>query len=234
MEPDTDPDAKHHPPVRSFVRREGRITPAQQRALSSLWPRYGFDADAPLTDSMTLFGRHAPLEVEIGCGNGDALLSMAAERVDHDFIGIEVYRPGVGKLLAGIEGAGLENVRICNRDAVEVVRDCLPPESVTRILVLFPDPWPKKRHHKRRLLQPGFVRLLAERLLPGGELLIATDWREYAEFAMEAVSGEPLLRNVCGAGQFAPRPDTRPVTKFERRGQRLGHEVFDIVMRRVA
>jgi tRNA (guanine-N7-)-methyltransferase len=221
-------------PVRSFVRREGRITPAQQRALSSLWPRYGMDALPPLTDRAALFGRHAPLQVEIGCGNGDALLEMAAAQTEHDFIGIEVYRPGVGKLLAGIEKSGLGNVRICNHDAVEVMRDCLPPASLVRVLVLFPDPWPKKRHHKRRLLQGEFVHLIAECLEVGGELLIATDWRDYAEFAMQVVSSETLLRNAFGPGQFAPHSVTRPVTKFERRGRRLGHEVFDIVMRRTS
>lgn len=226
------PGNAHRRPLRSFVRREGRLTPAQQRALESLWPRYGVDCDATPFDRHTLFGRTAPLEVEIGCGNGDALLEIAAARPEHDFIGIEVYRPGVGKLLSGIHAMELANVRVCSRDAVEVVRDCLAPASVTRFLVLFPDPWPKKRHHKRRLLKPDFVHMLAERLTPGGELLVATDWQDYAKFALESMSQEPLLRNTAGAGHCTSRPHARPVTKYERRGRRLGHRVFDIVMQR--
>ncbi len=223
----------NHRPVRSFVRREGRITPGQQRALRTLWPRYGVDPDQPI-DRSSLFGRSAPLEVEIGCGNGDALLDMAAARPEHDFIGIEVYRPGVGKLLAGIDALGLPNVRVSNTDAVAVITGQLANASVHRFLVLFPDPWPKKRHHKRRLLQGAFVRRLAERLEPDGELVVATDWQEYAEFVMDVVSAEPLLYNPFGARRFAPSHLSRPLTKYERRGQRLGHSVFDIVVRRVS
>ncbi len=217
--------------MRSFVRREGRITPGQQRALDTLWPRFGLAPDT-VVDRQTLFGRVAPLEVEIGCGNGDALIEMASARPDHDFIGIEVYRPGVGKLLAGIEKAGLGNVRVSHLDAVHVVGHCLPVASVHRFLVLFPDPWPKKRHHKRRLLQAPFVRQLAERLAPGGELVIATDWADYAEFALDIVAAEPLLHNPHDADGFAPRSGVRPPTKYERRGVRLGHGVFDIVVKR--
>ena len=239
------PTDTSHRPIRSFVRREGRITPAQEHALKTLWERYGVDCAAEpvdgqlvfqtaqtLLDTARLFNRRAPVEVEIGCGNGDALLQMAAARPDHNFLGIEVYRPGVGKLLAGIEAAELDNVRVFHRDAVEVIRYCLGERSVHRIFVLFPDPWPKKRHHKRRLLQAPFVRMLAERLEPSGILAVATDWQPYAEFVMEVVSAESLLENVNGPGCFAAGPGERPLTKYERRGRKLGHEVFDIVMRR--
>lgn len=223
------PDTTRNRPVRSFVRREGRITAAQERALAELYPRYGIDVSRPVAGRESLFGRHAPLELEIGCGNGDALLDMARERPEHDFIGIEVYRPGVGRLLAGIEAAGLDNVRVAMGDAVELLGGPLAALAMRRILVLFPDPWPKKRHHKRRLLQPPFVHLLAERLEDGGELVIATDSQDYAAFALDVVSREPLLVNPHGRGCFASRPDCRPATKYERRGQRLGHAVFDIV-----
>ena len=215
------------------MRREGRITPGQQRALENLWPRFGIEPDSVI-DPQALFGRRAPLEVEIGCGNGDALIEMASSRPDHDFIGIEVYRPGVGKLLAGLDAAGLANARVSHTDAVHVVDHCLPASSVHRFLVLFPDPWPKKRHHKRRLLQAPFVRLLAERLAPGGELVIATDWADYAEFALQIVTAEPLLRHAHGADGFSPRSEARPPTKYERRGERLGHDVFDIIAKRAS
>ncbi len=223
-----------HRPIRSYVRREGRITPSQQRALERLTPRLVQQvADGPL-DPVALFGRRAPLEVEIGCGNGDALLEMAAARPEHDFIGIEVYRPGVGKLLAGIENAGLANVRVYGEDATEVVRHCLLPGSVARFMIFFPDPWPKKRHHKRRLVDCGFVALLADRLAPGGEFHFATDWADYAAQVMETVSSMASLENPWGVGSFADRPDTRPLTKYERRGRGLGHAVFDIILRRRA
>lgn len=223
------PESPRNRPVRSFVRREGRITAAQERALTELYPRYGIDVSRPVAGRESLFGRRAPLELEIGCGNGDALTEMARQRPDHDFIGIEVYRPGVGRLLAGIESAGLTNVRVGMGDAVELLGGPLATLTMRRILVLFPDPWPKKRHHKRRLLQPPFVQLLAERLEDGGELVIATDSEDYAGFVMDAVCHEPLLVNPHGRGCFAPRPDCRPATKYERRGRRLGHAVFDIV-----
>ncbi len=218
--------------MRSFVRREGRLTPGQQRALDTLWPRLGISA-GPAIEPARLFGRSAPLEVEIGCGNGEALAQMATARPDHDFIGIEVYRPGLGKLLADIDELGLANVRLADRDAVEVV-ETLPAASVQRFWVLFPDPWPKKRHHKRRLLQAPFIAALASRLAVGGELVVATDWQPYAEFVVEVIEAEPALVNVHGRGGHAPDSGLRPLTKYERRGIRLGHDVFDIVARRRA
>lgn len=218
---------------RSFVRREGRITSAQRHALDVLWPQYGLDGHGDAIDRVAVFGRHAPLELEIGCGNGDALIEMATARPEHDFIGIEVYRPGVGKLLKGIAEAELDNVRIVNHDAVEFIGERIAPTSIKRVMVYFPDPWPKKRHHKRRLLNSSFIGLVAERLEPDEQLHIATDWQEYAEFIMQNVSQEPLLCNTCGTGNFAPRPSSRPLTRFEQRGQRLGHEVFDIVTVRI-
>ncbi len=228
------PEQPPHRPIRSYVRREGRITPAQQRALNRLTPRFVRKVADGLLDPGAEFSRRAPLEVEIGCGNGDALVEMAAARRDHDFIGIEVYRPGVGKLLAGLEDAELDNVRVYGEDATEVVRHCLAPASVTRFMIFFPDPWPKKRHQKRRLVDAGFVALLTDRLAPGGEFHFATDWSDYAEQVMEIVSSAALLENPWGAGNFADRPDTRPLTKYERRGRGLGHAVFDIILRRRA
>ncbi len=218
--------------MRSFVRREGRITDAQKQALEDFWPQYGISYTGTPVHLPELFGRNAPVELEIGCGNGDALLEMASARPDHDFIGIEVYRPGVGKLLRGAKSAELNNIRICSDDATDVVQRGIAESSLTRVMVFFPDPWPKKRHHKRRLLQPGFVHLLATRLIPGGKLHVATDWREYAEFVMETVCAEKLLRNRFGPRAFAPRPEQRPQTKYERRGQRLGHGVYDIIVER--
>lgn len=216
--------------VRSFARREGRITAAQKRALAELGPRYAVTAK-PI-DRQGLFGRVAPLEVEIGFGDGAALVEMARARPAHDFIGVEVYRPGVGRLLLDLEREGLANVRVAALDAVEFAERYLEEESAHRIMAFFPDPWPKKRHHKRRLLQPGFVKLLARRLERGGELHVATDWADYAEFALRTLEQEQTLRNPHGRGSFAPRPCQRPLTKYERRGLALGHPVFDIVARR--
>jgi len=214
------------------VRREGRITTAQQRALNELEPRFGVDTTRPLS-ALELFGREMPLELEIGCGNGEALLQMAAMRPEHGFIGIEVYRPGLGKLLLGIETGQLENVRVSSMDAVELVKTHVQPGSLRRIMVFFPDPWPKKRHQKRRLLNREFITLLAHRLEPGGELHMATDWEDYAHWIVDASQGVSGLEPVQGGNFFVPRPEHRPVTKYEQRGQRLGHQVFDIVLRRV-
>jgi len=224
--------APPHRPVRSFVLRQGRMTPAQQRALDELLPRYGIAFHAAPLDFDRAFGRHAPRVLEIGFGMGETLAALAQARPAEDFLGIEVHSPGVGRLLKCVDELGLANVRVIRHDAVEVVAAMIPPASLAGIHVFFPDPWPKKRHHKRRLLKPAFVHELALRLLPDGYLHVATDWEEYAEEILVTLATEPLLANA--AAGFAPRPASRPLTKFEARGLKLGHGVRDVVFRRRA
>lgn len=223
---------EHPHSIRSFVTRSGRITSAQQRALTELWPRYGVEFTPAALELDALFGRRAPRCVEIGFGNGEHLLALAAAEPARDFLGIEVHRPGVGRLLLALAAAGLSNVRLVSHDAVEVLERQLPPASLAEILVLFPDPWPKKRHHKRRLIQAPFAALLASRLLPGGVLRLATDWQPYAQEMLEILNVTPELANASAAGGFAQRQAQRAPTRFERRGTRLGHEVFDLTFRR--
>lgn len=213
--------------VRSFVRREGRITASQQRALAELLPRFGVTADG-VFDLDGIFGRRAPRTVEIGFGDGASLAQMAATALEQDFLGIEVHRPGVGHLLLEIERRGLSNVRVLCADAVEILDRHIAPASLDRVLLFFPDPWPKKRHHKRRILQADFVALVHARLQPGGIFHMATDWQHYAEQMLEVMDAAPGFRNAAGRAGFAPKPDYRPETKFERRGLRLGHGVWDL------
>ena len=224
-----------HPPrgIRSFVTRSGRITSAQERALEELWPRYGVELGAAPLDLDALFGRRARRVAEIGFGNGDNLLALAASRPEEDFLGIEVHRPGVGRMLLQLQERAIGNVRVVCRDAVEVLGRYFGGPCLDEILVLFPDPWPKKRHHKRRLIQPPFVALLAERLKAGGALRLATDWEPYAAEMLATLSAEPRLRNVAADGGFIPRPAERSPTRFERRGERLGHQVWDLEFSRV-
>lgn len=219
-----------HRPIRSFVRREGRITAAQQRALAEHWPRFGLAADAPI-DLAALFPRRAPTFLEIGFGNGEALAAAAAANPTHNFIGIEVHRPGVGNLLRALAAADADNVRVVCADAVAVLRDALPPAALAGAFIFFPDPWHKTRHHKRRLIQPEFVALLAARLQPGAVVHLATDWRDYAEHMLAVFAQAPGWVNLAGDARFVPRPPTRPVTKFERRGERLGHATCDMLFR---
>lgn len=209
-------------PIRSFVRREGRITPAQQDALERLWPRYGLEPAGRPLDPAAIFGRAAPLVVEIGFGSGDHLLASAQARPGDNFLGIEVHRPGVGRVLQQAEKLGLNNLKVVCADAVETLRQSLPQGGVDEIVIFFPDPWPKKRHHKRRLVQPEFTRVLAQALRAGGRLRLATDWADYARHMREVLEAEPLLR-----GGVIPRPADRPLTRFESRGLRLGHAVTD-------
>ena len=214
--------------IRSFVVRAGRMGPGQARALATLSSRYVVPfAPAPI-DAAALFGRIAPLVVEIGFGMGGATAAIAAARPDADFLGIEVHPPGVGALLQRIDKAQLRNVRIVQHDAVEVLHSMIAPASLAGVHVFFPDPWPKKRHHKRRLIQPEFVRLLASRLAPGATLHCATDWEPYAEQMLAVLAAEPSLVNAAGAS-YAQRPATRPLTKFEERGIARGHGVRDVV-----
>jgi tRNA (guanine-N7-)-methyltransferase len=218
--------------VRSFVIRGGRLTAAQQRALDALWPRFGLDAgDAPY-DLDAAFGRAAPRILEIGFGNGDHLAASAARHPEIDFVGVEVHPPGVGRLLLSCEASNLTNLRVVRRDAVEVLAQAIGPASLDEVWLYFPDPWPKKRHHKRRLVQAPFVALVAERLKPGGAWRLATDWEPYAEHMLAMLSACPLLENGAPGGGYLPRPDDRAATRFERRGTRLGHEVRDLVFRR--
>lgn len=224
----------HPRAIRSFVTRSGRITTAQERALEQLWPRYGVDLGAGVSlDLDALFGRRARRIAEIGFGNGDNLLALAASRPAEDFLGIEVHRPGIGRLLLQLEERAVGNVRVVCDDAVEVLERHLNGPCLDEILILFPDPWPKKRHHKRRLLQPQFVTLLTQRLKDGGALRLATDWEPYAAEMLATLSAEPGLRNIAPDGGFIPRPAERSPTRFERRGERLGHQVWDLEFRRV-
>lgn len=217
--------------IRSFVRRAGRLTRGQQRALQELWPVYGLEAGTPI-DPAACFGRRAALTLEVGFGNGDTLLALASAHPEQDFLGIEVHRPGVGHLLQQLEQRRLENVRVMCGDAVDILRDDLPAQSLQRILLLFPDPWHKQRHHKRRIVQPAFVALLADKLADGGLLHMATDWEDYAGHMLEVLGTSPVFRNCAPDNRFVARPDDRPVTRFERRGQRLGHIVRDLIFRK--
>ncbi|SEQ50568.1 tRNA (guanine-N7-)-methyltransferase [Solimonas aquatica] len=223
----------HWRQIRSFVRREGRMTEAQQRAISELWPRYGVETPAQALDLDALFGRAAPRVFEIGFGMGDYLCSRVLAEPQHDFFGVEVHRPGVGRLLNRVAEAGARNLRVASHDAVEVLRDWLPEACLDEIVIQFPDPWHKARHHKRRLIQPEFARLAVSRLKPGGLLSLATDWQHYAEHMLAVLNAEPGLRNEAVDGGYVPRPATRLKTKFELRGERLGHAVFDLAYRRV-
>ena len=219
-----------HPPIRSYVLRQGRFSPGQQRAYAELLPRFGISYQAKPVDLDQAFGRHAPVVVEVGSGMGETTARIAAGNPATDYLAIEVHAPGVGSLLKQVQEAGLTNVRVVRHDAVEVLRDMVAPGSLAGIHVFFPDPWPKKRHHKRRLLQPDFAALAASRLAPGGVLHVATDWQEYADHVLAVLSATPGLENT--ADGFAPRPATRPQTKFEMRGIKLGHGVWDVIFKK--
>ncbi len=218
--------------VRSYVRRTGRMTRAQRKALQEYWPLYGVQCDRVLSFD-ALFGRVAPCFLEVGFGMGDALVEMAQASPQRDFLGIEVHTPGVGRLLARLAELDLRNVRVIQEDACTVLNDVIPAGSLQGVYVFFPDPWPKKRHHKRRLIQAPFVELLARRLVPGGCLSLATDWEHYALAMLAVVEASRDFRNLAGPGQFSARPPDRPMTKFERRGVRLGHAVWDLAFERV-
>jgi len=218
--------------VRSFVRRTGRITAAQERALGELWPQYGIEFTPAVADLDQVFARRAPRVLEIGFGNGETLLSLAQSHPEQDFIGIEVHEPGVGRVMLRAQEAGLTNLRVSKHDAVEVLERQLAPESLAQALIFFPDPWPKSRHHKRRLVQPAFVTLLASRLQQGGVLRLATDWQHYADQMLEVLAACDDLRNCSPEGGFVERPNLRPPTRFEMRGRRLGHGVWDLAFER--
>jgi tRNA (guanine-N7-)-methyltransferase len=219
------------PAIRSFVKRGGRITVGQQRALAALWPRFGIDYTGEPLDLDALFGRRAPRTLEIGFGDGESLVALARAQPARDFLGVEVHAPGIGHCL--LAASGLTNLRLMRHDAVEVLEHSLAPAAVDEVLIYFADPWPKKRHHKRRLIQPPFVALLASRIAAGGRLRLATDWQPYADWMLDVLGASPMFRNVAGAARYVPRPAERPVTKFERRGSRLGHTARDLEFERL-
>ncbi len=216
-----------HRRIRSFVRRAGRITPSQQRALDELWPEFGVEYDNAPLDLADLFGRNAPTVLEIGFGNGETLVEQAAADPDRDFIGIEVHEPGVGHCLLKVEETGIRNLRVIAHDAIEVLIHQIPPGSLSRVNLYFPDPWPKKRHHKRRIVQHAFLKLVADRLADDGTLNIATDWANYAEHIDEVLSQSDRFTCTERREHDGDRPFKRPRTKFERRGLRKGHRIYD-------
>ena len=217
-------------PIRSYVLRQGRVSNAQARAHRELLPRYGIPFSDQHLDLDGAFGRAAPKILEIGFGMGETTAAIAAAQPENDYLGIEVHTPGVGSLLKQIAERGLTNLRLIQHDAADVLRVMIAPASLDGVHIFFPDPWPKKRHHKRRLVQTDFVALLASRLKPGGYVHMATDWEEYAQQMLAVLSAEPRLENT--ADGFAPRPEYRPQTKFESRGLKLGHGVWDVVFRK--
>jgi tRNA (guanine-N7-)-methyltransferase len=221
-------------PIRSFVMRTGRMTAGQTRALEDLWPRFGVEYSPTVLSLDAIFGRAAPRTLEIGFGNGEHLASLAAAHPERDYFGIEVHRPGVGHLLMLAATNNLTNVRASTHDAVEVLREQIAPGSLDEVLVLFPDPWHKKRHHKRRLIQPPFVELIASRLRARGVLRLATDWEEYAVQMLEVLGAAKLrFNNLSPSGDWMPRPEERAPTRFEKRGTRLGHGVWDLAFQRI-
>lgn len=218
--------------VRSFVLRAGRMTRGQEKAWERLWPHYGRTlADGPVHPEQ-VFGRRAPLNLEIGFGMGQSLAEMAEAAPEQDFIGVEVHKPGCGALLMEMEERGLDNIRLYRADVLDVLAEAIPEASLDRVLILFPDPWPKKKHHKRRLIQPDFVAALHRYLRPGGVLHIATDWEPYAEHILEVMNVAPGYRNLSEDGTVVPRPADRPLTKFEKRGEARGHGVADMLFER--
>ncbi|WP_243038992.1 tRNA (guanosine(46)-N7)-methyltransferase TrmB [Dyella sedimenti] len=218
--------------IRSFVLREGRMTPAQQRAFDEHWTRFGIDYTGTAQDYAARFGRTAPLVLEIGFGNGEALAWASEHDLARDFIGVEVHGPGVGRLMNALAARDAANVRLYKHDAVEVLEREIPEGALTEARIWFPDPWHKKRHNKRRIIQPDFVALLASRMAPNGLLHLATDWQPYAEHMLEVMESAPAWRNAIGPGQCAEKPAWRIETHFERRGLRLGHGVWDLLYRK--
>ncbi len=219
-------------PIRSFVERQGRVSSVHKELAAELWPQFGVPLSQQKIDYADLFGRVAPVTLEIGFGNGHSLLSLAKENPQQDFIGIEVYKAGIAKLLAGIHELALTNIRIFCADAIEVLINCIPDQSLQKVQLFFPDPWPKARHHKRRIVQPAFTQLIASKLNKEGVFHMATDWHDYALQMLSVMEAQDIWLNLAGADQFMGRPASRPETKFEQRGKRLGYGVWDLVFRK--
>jgi len=220
------------PRIKSFIRRIGRMTEAQKLALDTLWDKYCLD-DKVACDFALTFGRSAPVILEIGFGNGESLAKTALANPDKDYIGIEVHKPGVGNLLAQLERNKLNNVRIFYHDAIEVLEKCIADQCLSGVHLFFPDPWHKRKHHKRRIVRPSFVKLLAQKLIKGGYFHAATDWQHYAVHMLRILSVAESFNNQSASHDYCPRPDYRPLTKFEQRGLRLGHGVWDLIFKRV-
>ena len=218
--------------IRSFVKRAGRMTPSQEQALDNYWVRYGLDLKQGRLDFSTLFGNNHPVIMEIGFGMGDSLSTMAATMPENNYIGIEVHRPGVGRLLNNLATQDLGNVRVFCDDAIEVMAQCIADGSLGGVQLFFPDPWHKKKHHKRRIVQPKFAQDIRQKLAPNGVFHMATDWQRYAEHMMEVMEPADGYSNLAGAEQYSPQPDFRPSTKFQRRGEGKGHSVWDLMYRK--
>ncbi len=224
----------NHRPIRSYVLRQGRLTAGQKRAFDTIWPRVGVEFSGEKLDLPGLFGNDNPVFLEIGFGNGDSLAQMAVAHPDNNYLGIEVHTPGIGHLLLKIDELGLSNIRIIRHDAVEVLTRGIGDAELTGVFLFFPDPWHKKRHHKRRILQPALVSQLSRVIRSGGIFHAATDWGNYAEHMMAVLTdNSQSFRNTAGGNRFSSRPGDRPLTKFERRGQRLGHDVWDLIFKRL-
>jgi tRNA (guanine-N7-)-methyltransferase len=224
---------QHKRPIRSFVLRGGRLTAAQQNALDELWPHYGIEQHETVLDFDDYFDRPADVIVEIGFGNGESTWRMALQEPENNFIGIEVHEPGVGHLLMALDANDVENVRIAREDAVPFLQHRIPPGSLAGVRIYFPDPWPKKRHHKRRLIQPGFISEIARCMAADGILHLATDWQPYADHMLEVLDASPDFVNLSPSGNYCERPEWRPHTKYEQRGERLGHEVRDLLYQKL-
>ncbi len=234
-------EGKYIRTIKSFVKREGRLTKGQQKALDQFWPTMGLEHKQGLVDFKTVFGNDNPVVLEIGFGMGASLVEMAKNAPDKNFVGIEVHLPGVGACLSSADEAGVTNLRLYNHDAIEILRDCIADESLTTVQLFFPDPWHKTRHHKRRIVQPAFVESLRTKLKMGGVFHMATDWENYSEHMVEVMDSTDTFSNIASkinsdankTSVFVERPDSRPLTKFEQRGHRLGHGVWDIMFERV-
>jgi tRNA (guanine-N7-)-methyltransferase len=215
--------------IKSFILRQGRLTQGQQRALDTLWHQFGLDFSEQHADFPAIFGNANPVVLEIGFGNGESLVQMAIDNPDTNYIGIEVHRPGVGHLLHLIGENNTQNLRVMNHDAIDILQKQIADHSLDRVQLFFPDPWHKKKHQKRRIVQPEFLSLLSQKLKSDGQIHFATDWQHYARHMLRTLEAHPDFSNTAEAGQYSPRPDYRPVTKFERRGHRLGHGVWDLI-----
>jgi len=234
-EPDTNLQGKsiEHPrTIKSFVVRSGRMTPGQEKAYEELWAHYGVEADAQLINFQQLFARQAPVIIEIGFGMGDSLWQMAQQHPENNYLGIEVHKPGVGRLLANIAKYSLSNLKVMKYDALEVLKKQISDNSLSAVYLFFPDPWHKTRHQKRRIVKDDFIQLIRKKLLVHGQFHMATDWQHYARQMLKSMQQAPGFINCADNGEYIPRPDYRPITKFERRGERLGHGVWDILFKK--